>query len=100
MRRQLGAGLCVLGVAVAYLALVVALNPVLLAHEFAQPSDPQHGEADVCTWLDHAAGAGLHSIHVPLGLTQAAAPVSETCPTVVRSVVLRVDSVRGPPIRF
>ena len=81
-----------------YVLLVFALQPLLLDHTFAAGSSHEHSDQDACTWLDHAASAGLHSSAPPLSLVQIITSVSSALTTPHRSTVLSHVSVRGPPI--
>lgn len=86
------------GLALAYLVLAFGLNPVLLAHEFALPSDAQHGDSDVCTFLDHVAGCSLHSADVDLQRVNVAESHLAAYPALLVSRTRHSDPVRGPPV--
>ena len=81
-----------------YVLLVFALQPLLLDHTFAAGSSHEHSDQDACTWLDHAASAGLHSSAPPLSLVQIITSVSSVLTAPHRSTVCSHVSVRGPPI--
>lgn len=82
---------------VGYVLLVLTLQPLLLEHTFAAGSSHEHSDQDVCTWLDHAASAGLHSVTPPPVFVPVS--VATTCPPslICTSVLHSSDSVRGPP---
>jgi len=82
---------------VGYVLLVVTLQPLLLEHTFAAGSSHEHSDQDVCTWLDHAASAGLHSVTPPPVLVPVLVTTSSPPHLVFTSVPFASDSVRGPP---
>jgi hypothetical protein len=86
-----------MGLALGYLMLALALNPLLIEHELALPSDSHHSESDLCAWLDHAAGTSLQSSHC----TDPVAVVGETLAlphqSPLRSISRSAESSRGPP---
>ncbi|MFO0773179.1 MAG: hypothetical protein U0172_00765 [Nitrospiraceae bacterium] len=80
-----------------YLVLACALNPVLLAHELALPTDSQHHEHDVCSWLDHAAASTLHAAPPSLCHIQAS---GLSLPSSIDPILILSPAgclVRGPP---
>lgn len=87
-----------IGLTVVYLVLALALNPLLLQHELALPTDSHHSEADLCAWLDHVAGTSLQSAHVHLTVAACPATVDLVFDAPLRSVLLFVDPSRGPPV--
>jgi len=85
------------GLIATYVLLVLALQPLLLDHAFAAGSSHEHSDQDVCSWLDHAASAGVHSV-APLVLPLHAAFFSLSgFTTLLVSVDFTHDPVRGPP---
>ncbi len=81
----------------AYVLLVLTLQPLLLEHTFAAGTAHEHSDQDVCTWLDHAASAGVHSVAflpVSLPLLITVLPPHER---IFSAIVYSCDSVRGPP---
>jgi ABC-type iron transport system FetAB ATPase subunit len=87
-----------LGLAVVYLVLALALNPLLIEHELALPSDLHHSESDLCAWLDHVAGTSLQSTHLTITVAVLSAPVDLLFQSPLRSVSLFGDPSRGPPV--
>lgn len=86
-----------IGLAAGYLVLALALNPLLLHHELALPTDSHHSEADLCTWLDHIAGTSLQSAFGHLIVTWHPTPLVLPFDSLPRSLPLFVDPSRGPP---
>ncbi|TKB63779.1 MAG: hypothetical protein E8D47_12750 [Nitrospira sp.] len=85
------------GLIATYVLLVLTLQPLLLDHAFAAGSAHEHSDQDVCSWLDHAASAGVHSV-APLVLPLHAVFSSIIgFTTLVVSVEFTHDPVRGPP---
>lgn len=85
------------GLIAAYVLLVLTLQPLLLDHAFAAGSSHEHSDQDICSWLDHAASTGVHSV-APLVLPLHAVFSSLggfTTPFV--STYFTHDHVRGPP---
>lgn len=80
-----------------YVLLVFTLQPLLLEHTFADGTSHEHSDQDVCTWLDHAASTGLHSVTPPPLLVPVLVTTVSLPRIVVRSVSRSSDSVRGPP---
>lgn len=80
-----------------YVLLVLTLQPLLLDHTFAAGTSQEHPEQDVCTWLDHAASAGLHSVTPPPVLAAVLVTTVTPLNLVFESVSRSSDSVRGPP---
>jgi hypothetical protein len=87
-----------LGLAAVYLVLALALNPLLIEHELALPTDSQHGESDLCAWLDHAAGTSLQSVHLTITVAVLSATVDLLFETPLTSAFLFGDFSRGPPV--
>lgn len=87
-----------LGLAVIYLVLALALNPLLLQHELALPTDSHHSDSDLCAWLDHVAGTSLQSAHLTVTVAVLNATVDLLFEPPLRSVSLFVDPSRGPPV--
>ena len=87
-----------LGLAAIYLVLALGLNPLLLEHDFALPTDSHHSESDLCAWLDHVAGTSLQSTH--LAITVAVLTVTVDLPVAapLASAFLFGDFSRGPPV--
>ena len=85
------------GLIATYVLLVLTLQPLLLDHAFAAGSSHEHSDQDVCSWLDHAASAGVQSV-APLVLPLHAARFSLSgFTTLLRSFDFTHDPVRGPP---
>jgi hypothetical protein len=85
------------GLIATYVLLVLTLQPLLLDHAFAAGSSHEHSDQDVCSWLDHAASAGVHSVP-PLVLPLHAGLSSLSgFTTRLVSVDFTLDPVRGPP---
>jgi hypothetical protein len=85
------------GLIATYVLLALTLQPLLLDHAFAAGSSHEHSDQDVCSWLDHAASAGVHSV-APLVLPLHAALSSPRGFTILLvSVDFTRDPVRGPP---
>jgi hypothetical protein len=85
------------GLIATYVLLVLTLQPLLIDHTFAAGSSHEHSDQDVCSWLDHAASAGVHSI-APLVLPLHAVLSSLSgFTTLLVSVDFTHDPVRGPP---
>jgi len=80
-----------------YVLLVLTLQPLLLEHTFAAGTSHEHSDQDVCTWLDHAASAGLHSVTPPPVLASVLVTAVSPPDLIFTSVSLSSDSVRGPP---
>jgi len=91
------AGIVRVALAAFYLVLGLLLNPALIQHELALPTDSHHSESDVCTWLDHVAGTSLQSAHADLTVADRTATVATLYHALLRSVSLFVDPSRGPP---
>ncbi len=91
-------GLLRIGLAAVYLVLALALNPLLLQHELALPTDVQHSESDVCAWLDHVAGTSLQSLSLDLTVADHRATVHLLAQTPLRIVFFFFDPSRGPPV--
>jgi hypothetical protein len=87
-----------LGLAAVYLVLALALNPLLIEHALALPSDSHHDESDLCAWLDHAAGTSLQSAHITVAGAVLSAIVDHLFQSPLRSVSLLGDPSRGPPV--
>lgn len=87
-----------LGLVVIYLVLALALNPLLLEHDLALPTDSHHSDSDLCAWLDHVAGASLQSTHVTITVAVLSAPVDLLFQSPLRPVPLFVAPSRGPPV--
>lgn len=87
-----------LGLAAVYLALALALNPLLIEHDLALPTDSHHSESDLCAWLDHVAGTSLQSAHLTVTVAVLRATVDLLFESPLRSVSLFVDPSRGPPV--
>ncbi len=87
-----------LGLASVYLVLALALNPLLIEHEFALPSDSHHSESDLCAWLDHVAGTSLQSAHPVVMVAVLTAALDLLFQSPLRSVSLFGDPSRGPPV--
>jgi len=81
-----------------YLVLALALNPLLIEHDLALPTDSQHSESDLCAWLDHVAGMSLQSAHLTITVAVLSAPVDLLFQSPLRPVPLFVDPSRGPPV--
>jgi hypothetical protein len=86
------------GLTATYLLLVLLLNPVLLQHDLSAGSHGSHSDRDVCTWLDHAAGAALQSAEVALSVTETVTGASSELPSFFVFRHLHVDPIRGPPL--
>ncbi len=85
------------GLIATYVLLVLTLQPLLLDHAFAAGSSHEHSDQDVCSWLDHAASAGVQSVApLVLPLHEALAFLSAFIALLV-SVDFTHDPVRGPP---
>lgn len=85
------------GLIVTYVLLVLTLQPLLLGHAFAAGSSHEHSDQDVCSWLDHATSAGVHSV-APLVLPLHAGLSSlRVFTTLLVAVYFTHDHVRGPP---
>ncbi|MBK9308858.1 MAG: hypothetical protein IPM58_17615 [Nitrospira sp.] len=82
---------------VGYVLLVLTLQPLLLEHTFAAGTSHEHSDQDVCTWLDHAASTGLHSVTPPPVLVPVLVTTVSPSRIVFKSVSRLSDSVRGPP---
>jgi hypothetical protein len=82
---------------VGYVLLVLTLQPLLLEHAFAAGTSHEHSDQDVCTWLDHAASAGLHSVTPPPVLVPVLVIAATPLDLVFKSISRSSDSVRGPP---
>ena len=80
-----------------YVFLVLTLQPLLLEHTFADGTSHEHSDQDVCTWLDHAASTGLHSVTPPPVFVPVLVTTVSLPHIVFRSVSRSSDSVRGPP---
>ncbi len=88
------------GLIATYVLLVLTLQPLLLDHAFAAGSSHEHSDQDICSWLDHAASAGVHSV-APLVLPLHAAISSlHSFTSLLVSVDFTHDPVRGPPTRI
>jgi hypothetical protein len=87
-----------LGLAAVYLVLALVLNPLLIEHELALPSNSQHSESDICAWLDHVAGTSLQSAHLDLTVADLVATVDISYNAPLRAVPLFGDPSRGPPV--
>jgi hypothetical protein len=81
-----------------YLVLALLLNPLLIQHELALPTDGHHSESDLCTWLDHVAGTSLQSAHLTITVAVLSATVDLLFQSPLRSVALFGDFSRGPPV--
>jgi len=81
-----------------YLALALVLNPLLIEHDLALPTDSHHSESDLCAWLDHVAGTSLQSAHLTVTVALLCATVDVLFESPLRSVSLFVDPSRGPPV--
>ncbi|MBA5867332.1 MAG: hypothetical protein GDA67_11640 [Nitrospira sp. CR1.3] len=88
------------GLAAAYLALALLLNPVLIQHELALPTDSHHSDSDICAWLDHVAGTSLQSAPGHLIVAEHHAPLVVQFKSSLRSLTLFVDPSRGPPVHI
>lgn len=85
------------GLIATYILLVLTLQPLLLDHAFSAGSSHEHSDRDVCSWLDHAASTGVHSV-APLVLpVQAVSSPVRAFTTLLVSVDFTHDPVRGPP---
>ena len=82
---------------VGYVLLVLTLQPLLLEHTFAAGTAHEHSDQDVCSWLDHAASAGLHSVTPPPVLASVLVTAVSPPDLIFKSVSRSSDSVRGPP---
>lgn len=84
--------------ATVYVLLVLTLQPLLLDHAFATASSHEHSDQDICSWLDHAASAGVHSV-APLVLPLHAvnSSLSGFISLLVSTEFIH-DPVRGPPV--
>jgi hypothetical protein len=80
-----------------YVLLMVTLQPLLVEHTFAAGTDHEHSDQDVCTWLDHAASAGLHSFTPPPVLVPVLVATVSPPDLISNEVTRSSDSVRGPP---
>lgn len=87
-----------LGLAVVYLLLALALNPLLLEHELALPADSHHSESDFCAWLDHVAGISLQSALPTVSVAVVSARLDWPIQSPLRSFALLGESSRGPPV--
>ncbi len=95
--RQLAIWVSRWGLLATYVLLTLTLQPLLLDHAFAAGSSHEHSDQDVCSWLDHAASAGVHSV-APLVLPFHVALSSlRGFTTLLVSVDFMHDPVRGPP---
>ena len=83
--------------ALGYVLLVLTLQPLLLEHTFAAGTSHEHSDQDVCTWLDHAASAGLHAVTLPPVLVPVLVTTFSPPHLIFKSVARSSDSVRGPP---
>ncbi len=82
---------------VGYVLLVLTLQPLLLEHTFAAGTSHEHSDQDVCTWLDHAASTGLHSVTPPPVFVPVFVATAFPPHLIFTSVFRSSDSVRGPP---
>jgi hypothetical protein len=85
------------GLIATYVLLVLTLQPLLLDHAFAVGSSHEHSDQDVCSWLDHAATAGVHSVAPHVLPLYAALSSPHGFTTLLVSVDFTHDPVRGPP---
>ncbi len=85
------------GLIATYVLLVLALQPLLLDHAFAASSSHEHSDQDVCSWLDHAASAGVYSVAPLVVPFHAVLSSLNSFTTLLVSVDFTHDPVRCPP---